>query len=113
MAKQDDTLVIGGGVIGVCSAYYLAEAGRRVTLIDRGEICSGASWGNAGFVCASHTIPQAAPGVIGQALRWMFDPTSPLYIKPRLDPDLLAWLVHFAMACNRRQMKRTMRLLAG
>jgi len=108
---QDDVLVIGGGVIGVCSAYYLAGRGRRVTLIDRDEICSGASWGNAGFICPSHSMPLAAPGVIGQALKWMFDPTSPFHIKLRFDRALSSWLMKFALACNQGRMQRSMAVL--
>ncbi len=111
MTDSDDVLVIGGGVIGVCSAYYLAERGCRVVLIDQDEICSGASWGNAGFVCPSHAVPLAAPGVIGQAIRWMFDPASPFYIKPRLNRELFSWLLRFAAACTEVKMEQSMPVL--
>jgi D-amino-acid dehydrogenase len=52
--KTTDVVVIGGGVIGVCTAYYLAKKGRRVILIERGEICSGCSYGNACLITCSH-----------------------------------------------------------
>ena len=87
-----DVLVVGGGVIGVCSAYYLAKTGRSVTLIEQGDICSGSSYGNAGWVVPSHSFPLANTGAVMQALRWMFNPDSPFYIKPRLDLDLFKWL---------------------
>ena len=106
-----EVLVIGGGVIGVCAAYYLARAGRRVTLIERGEICSGCSHGNAGLIVPSHSVPLAAPGVVAKGLKWMFDAASPFYIKPRLDWELLSWLWRFNRASNRRQVRRAMPLI--
>jgi D-amino-acid dehydrogenase len=107
MPSQTDVLVIGGGVIGVCSAYYLAQAGARVTLVDKGDICSGASYGNAGLIVPSHSIPLAKPGVVGQGLVWLLDPESPFYIKPRLDPDLFIWLWRFALASRGAVMRRS------
>ena len=73
MTEKSDVLVIGGGVIGVCSAYYLAKRGCAVTLVERGEICSGSSYGNSGLVVPSHSVPLAAPGVLSQGLRWLLD----------------------------------------
>ncbi len=104
-------LVVGGGVVGVCVAYYLARAGRRVCLVERGEVCSGCSHGNAGLLVPSHSVPLAAPGVVAKSLKWMFNPASPFYIKPRLDRELLSWLWRFNRACNRRQVRRAMPLI--
>ena len=104
-------LVVGGGVVGVCVAYYLARAGRRVCLVERGEVCSGCSHGNAGLLVPSHSVPLAAPGVVAKSLKWMFNPASPFYIKPRLDWELLSWLWRFNRACNRRQVQRAMPLI--
>ena len=106
-----EVLIIGGGVIGVCCAYYLALAGRRVLLLERGEICSGCSYGNAGWIVPSHCIPLAAPGVLAKALKWMWNPESPFYLKPRLDWQLFKWLLGFAAACNPRKVKSAMPLL--
>lgn len=104
--KHQDILVIGGGVVGVCSAYYLAAAGERVTIVERGEICSGCSSGNAGLVVPSHSIPLAAPGVLTKALRWMLDVQSPFYIRPRLDREFFSWLWRFRRACTETVMRR-------
>jgi D-amino-acid dehydrogenase len=93
-------LVIGGGVIGVCSAYYLTGAACDVTLIEKGKVGEGCSYGNAGLIVPSHSIPLAAPGIPRKALRWMLNPESPFYIKPRLSWDLLRWLWGFARACT-------------
>ena len=75
--------IIGGGVIGLCSAYYLIKEGHSVTIIDKSSLDSGASYVNAGYLCPGHIIPLAAPGTIGQGIRWMFNSSSCLlYTSP-------------------------------
>lgn len=106
-----DVLVIGGGIVGVCSAHSLAARGKSVTILERGEIASGCSAGNAGFVCPSHSIPLAQPGVIAKGLQWMFDPDSPFYIKPRFSPALFSWLWKFRAACTEERVRRVMTVL--
>ncbi|MBI4553184.1 MAG: FAD-dependent oxidoreductase [Candidatus Latescibacteria bacterium] len=108
MTHDADVLVIGGGVIGICTAYYLTERGRTVTVIEKGEVCSGSSYGNAGLIVPSHSVPLAAPGMVSQGLRWMFNPESPFYIKPRLDRELFSWLWKFRGACNAGHVRRAM-----
>ncbi len=83
MDRRVDVLVIGGGVVGVCTAFSLVERGVRVALLERAEICAGASHGNAGWIFPSHSLPIPAPGAIRQSLRWLLDRDSPLYIRPR------------------------------
>ncbi len=97
--------------MGVCAAYYLREAGRSVTLVERREIGSGASHGNMGLVVPSHSVPLAAPGVVSQGLKWMFRPDSPFYIKPRLDPSLVRWLWAFWKASSEDRMRRAIPLI--
>lgn len=109
--ERSDVIVIGGGVIGVCSAYYLAERGAKVTLIERDEICSGASYGNAGLVVPSHSVPLSAPGVVAKGLKWLLNPESPLYIRFRLDFDLLAWLWKFWRSCTEEHVRESLPLL--
>ena len=75
--------IIGGGVIGLCCAYYLTKAGYSVRVIDRGDIKTGTSFGNAGYVSPSHFVPLASPGIIAKGLQWMLSSTSPFYIKPQ------------------------------
>ncbi len=85
-------VVIGAGVIGLMSAYHLRRRGFDVTVLDReGSERSTASYGNAGMIVPSHFVPLAAPGVVVQGLRWMANPKSPFYVKPRLSADLLKW----------------------
>ncbi len=107
-SERGDAIVIGGGIIGAASAHYLAERGARVVLLERGELCSGASYGNAGWISPSHGAPLPAPGVIRQALRWLLDPESPFYVKPRLDLELVRWLLGFARAATAARAHETM-----
>jgi D-amino-acid dehydrogenase len=87
--------IIGGGVIGLCSAYYLQKEGYELTVIERGNITDGCSFGNMGYMSPSHFVPLASPGIISQGLKWMLSSTSPFYIKPRLSLDLIQWGIQF------------------
>jgi len=89
MSKE--VVIIGGGVIGLCSAYYLQKEGHKVTVIDKSDFSTGASYVNAGIITPSHIISLAAPGMINKGIKWMLSSTSPLSIKPRLDYDFLQW----------------------
>lgn len=92
--------IIGGGIIGLSSAYFLRENGWKVTVIDRTDLQNNCSYGNAGYVCPSHFIPLASPGIISQGLRWMLDKKSPFYIQPRFDWSLFDWGLKFMNKAN-------------
>ncbi len=111
--RRSDVLIIGGGIIGVCSAYYLARHGLKVTLVEQNEICSGASYGNTGLIVPSHSFPISAPGVVAKGLKWLLNMESPLYIRFRFDIDLLAWLCKFWRSCTEENVKRSLPLLAA
>jgi D-amino-acid dehydrogenase len=100
-------LIIGGGVIGLATALALLESGRGVRVLEAATIGGGASHGNCGTITPSHAPPLAAPGVVVQALRWMFVPDAPLYLKPRVDPALWRWLARFAARCNLRDWRQS------
>jgi D-amino-acid dehydrogenase len=110
VSQKPDVLVVGGGVVGVCTAYSLVERGVRTILIERGEICSGASHGNAGWICPSESTPLPGPGAIREALPWLLDPESPLYIRPRPSLSLLRWLWRFRSACNEASLRESFQL---
>ncbi|HVK47508.1 MAG TPA: FAD-dependent oxidoreductase, partial [Pseudobacter sp.] len=98
--------IAGGGVIGLCCAWYLQKKGLQVTVIDRGDITNGTSFGNAGYVSPSHIHPLASPGIVAKGLRWMLSSTSPFYIKPRLNLDLIRWCLAFWRNANHTTMHR-------
>lgn len=104
-------VVVGGGVVGVCSTYYLARRGFAVTLVEKGDIAAGSSYGNAGLIVPSHSVPLAAPGVLRQGLRWMLDAESPLYIRPRPSRALVRWLLRFRRACTADHVRRSLPLI--
>ncbi len=111
MDEKYDVVVVGGGVIGLCSAYYLKHLGASVAVLDKGDYSDGASWVNAGLLVPSHLEPIAAPGVVAQGLKWLADPESPFYIKPRIDMELTRWLWRFQAACTKKNVERAIPVL--
>lgn len=112
MSGSKSVLVIGGGVIGLCTAYYALQKGHRVTVVERGapdhDCCS---LGNAGLIVPSHLVPLAAPGVVAQGLRMLLNPASPFYIRPRLNRDLIGWCWKFYRTANPAHVARAAPLL--
>lgn len=110
--KSERVIIIGGGVIGLCSAYYALKRGFAVTLIEReapgGDNCS---MGNAGMIVPSHFIPLAAPGMIAKGLRMMLNPESPFFIRPRIDFSLMRWCWLFYRHSTERHVAATRELL--
>ena len=105
-------IIIGAGVIGLCSAYYATRKGHKVTVVDaRPADYEGCSFGNAGMVVPSHFVPLAAPGMVALGLKWMWNPESPLYIKPSLNPALLSWGYKFWRAATPEHVRRSAPLL--
>ncbi len=96
--------IIGGGIIGLSSAYYLMKAGHTVTIIDQSDLKDGCSFGNAGMIVPSHIIPLASPGMIAKGMRWMFNSTSPFYVRPRLSGELIKWGWEFYKHANKKHV---------
>jgi D-amino-acid dehydrogenase len=99
--------IIGGGIIGLSSAYYLNKLGHQVTIIEQSDLTTGCSFGNAGMIVPSHIIPLAAPGMISKGIRWMFNSTSPFYVKPRLSGDLIKWGYHFYKSATKEHVAKS------
>jgi D-amino-acid dehydrogenase len=98
-------VVIGGGAVGVCSAYELTRRGYEVTLLERGpELAAGCSGGNAGLICPSHSTPIASPASLRNGLKWMLRPDSPFYLRPR--PAVVPWLLRFTLAARAARASR-------
>jgi len=109
MSKK--VVVIGGGIIGLCSAYYLQKEGHEVTVIDQSNLTEGASYVNAGYLAPSHFIPLAAPGVMKKGIKWMFNPSSPLFIKPRFNLEFLQWAWAFNKSCNPKHVTQSVNVI--
>jgi len=110
--NKEQVVIVGGGVIGLCSAYYALKRGFPVTVIERetagGDNCS---MGNAGMIVPSHFTPLAAPGMISKGLRWMFNPESPFYVRPRVSLELMRWGWLFYQHSNERHVAASRELL--
>ncbi len=103
--------IVGGGIIGLCSAYYLNKAGHKVTIFDDGNLDDTCSVGNAGMIVPSHIIPLAAPGMISKGIRWMFNSKSPFYVKPRLNGHLIKWGMKFYAHANKGHVEKSVPVL--
>ena len=105
-------IIIGAGAVGLSAALHCARKGHRVTVIERGgAVRDGCSYGNAGMVVPSHFVPLAAPGMVKLGLKWMWNPESPFYIKPRLDAEMFEWGHLFWRAANAHHVIRSAPLL--
>jgi D-amino-acid dehydrogenase len=94
-------LVLGGGVIGVTTAYYLANSGHEVTVVDRQAAPAlETSFANAGEVSPGYASPWAGPGVPIKAIKWLLMRHGPLVIRPKLDPAMWAWLIRMLRNCT-------------
>ena len=100
-------VVIGGGIIGLSSAYYLHQNGHEVTVIDKTDISDNCSYGNAGYVCPSHFVPLATPGIVWQGLKWMFNSSSPFYVQPRFDKSLIDWGLKFMKSATQAHVEKS------
>ncbi|RAI95319.1 NAD(P)/FAD-dependent oxidoreductase [Algoriphagus yeomjeoni] len=105
------TIIIGGGIIGLFTAYFLQKEGVEVQVIDQGDMNINCSTGNAGMIVPSHIIPLAAPGMISKGISWMFSSKSPFYIQPRLDAKLLKWCYQFYKAASPAHVERSVPVL--
>ena len=106
MSKQ--VVVIGGGIVGLCTAFYLHKSGCQVRVIDKSNMDKGASYVNAGYLTPSHIIPLAAPGMISKGLKYMFNSASPFYMRPRLDADFIKWAWAFKKSSTAAKVNKAM-----
>jgi D-amino-acid dehydrogenase len=94
-ATDADVVIVGAGIIGICAAAYLAEAGKSVLVIDRTGICEETSSGNAAALAFSDVLPLAHKGMVKNLPRWLADPLGPLAVSPAYLPHLMPWLFRF------------------
>jgi D-amino-acid dehydrogenase len=101
-------IVIGGGAVGLCAAEALSARGCEVTVCERDRCGAAASAGNAGWITPSLATPVPGPGVIAESLRWLINPSGPLWIRPSLSRELVGWIARFVAHCRRRDYQRGM-----
>ncbi len=111
--KHYDVIIIGGGIVGLSSAYYLGKAGKSVLVLDKGDGTDGCSFGNAGFISPSHFVPLSAPGIVSKGLKWMMSSDSPFYVKPRFDLGLMKWGWQFMNHATAKHVEDSKQLLVN
>ncbi len=99
-------IIIGGGIVGLSSAWFLQKSGYQVSVIDKTDFSDNCSYGNAGMIVPSHFVPMAAPGMIEKGIRWMFSSKSPFYVKPSLNPELVSWGLKFMKSAKADKVER-------
>lgn len=106
---QKHVVIIGGGIIGLNCAFYLSEEGHQVTVIDKYHPADNlnCSVGNMGMIVPSHFVPLAAPGIISQGLKWLLNPRSPFYIRPKVSWSMLSWMIKFWKSANEQHVMRS------
>lgn len=108
MASNKSVLIVGGGIVGLSTAYFLQKKGHDVTVLDKSNMDSGASYVNAGYITPSHIVPLASPGMISKGIKYMFNSSSPFYMKPRLDLDFMKWAWYFKKSSTKEKVQQAM-----
>lgn len=100
-------IIVGGGIMGLFSAYYLQKEGFEVTILDKGDFTDNCSSGNLGMIVPSHFLPLASPGIVAKGLKWLTDSKSPFYIKPSLSWDLMTWGINFTRHATKKHGEKS------
>lgn len=102
--NKGKVIVIGAGIAGLSTAYYLVNDGWEVTVLEKGDGLDNCSYGNAGMIVPSHFTPMAAPGMVAQGVKWMLDSKSPFYVRPSLNLSLIEWGLKFLKYANQKHV---------
>lgn len=110
-AAPEHVVVVGAGIVGLSTAWFLQQRGVRVTVLERSAVASGSSWGNAGWITPGMAIPLAEPTLLRYGIKALLDPAAPLHVPVTVDPGLWSFLLRFAARCTMAQWRRTMAAL--
>src|SRR5688572_18779568 len=106
--RPDHVIVVGAGMVGLSTAWILQREGVRVTVVDRGGIAAGSSWGNAGWLAPSLTLPLPDPAILAGGIKATLSPSSPVYVPLTTNPRLLKFLADFTRHCTPSKWKAAM-----
>lgn len=106
--SEPHVVVVGAGMLGLSTAWFLQERGVRVTVLDRTGVAAGASWGNAGWISPGMSIPLSEPTVLRYGLKALMDPDSPLFVPVKVERELMGFLLGFARRCTIGQWQKAM-----
>ena len=95
----------------MCSAYYLHKSGYKVSIFEANKIGMDCSYGNAGFIVPSHFETLPSPAILKKGLKWMLNPNSPFFLKPKLDLDFLKWVIKFNTFCTTKHVENNKHFL--
>jgi D-amino-acid dehydrogenase len=109
MVEPRSAIVVGAGIVGLSTAWFLQERGVSVTVVDRTGVAAGASWGNAGWIAPALSVPLNDPHTLRYALRSLTNRAAPVRISPSMDPMLWRFLLRFAMNCRESSWRRAVR----
>ncbi|MEO6412762.1 MAG: FAD-dependent oxidoreductase, partial [Pedococcus sp.] len=100
--------VVGAGMVGLSTAWFLQEHGVEVTVLDREGVAAGSSWGNAGWLTPGIATPLPEPAVLKYGLRAVLSPSSPVYVPPSADPKFLKFVTGFTRNSTMKAWKKAM-----
>lgn len=103
--------IVGAGMVGLSTAWYLQERGVEVTVLDRDGVAAGSSWGNAGWLTPSIATPLPEPAVLKYGVRALLSHASPVYVPPTLNPRLIGFLLRFARNSTASRWQQAMKAL--
>ena len=106
--RPDRVVVVGAGMVGLSTAWFLQQHGVQVSVLDRTGVAAGSSWGNAGWLAPALTLPLPEPAILSTGIRAALRPSSPVYVPPSVDPHLWRFLVGFARHCTPARWTRAM-----
>ncbi len=106
--RPEHVIVVGAGMVGLSTAWFLQREGMHVTVVDRGGVAAGSSWGNAGWLAPALTLPLPDPAILAGGIKATLSPSSPVYVPLTANPRLLKFLADFTRHCTPSKWRAAM-----